>query len=189
MARQPGCGWLRHLRRDLADLRAPAGADARARRRGQPRVPARRLHRHRRCVCRRRHVRGCVPHRPRCGLARARRSSLPRHRAAVPSRLQGLPRVGMDPEARRRRRPAPFGCDGRRRGLRPRRIDDPHGAGVPGVTVRRLRLPRAVDRHGPQTRRGSRRVRPRALRAGVRQGLPAGRLRPHHVLRLPPRHG
>ena len=59
----------------------------------------------------------------------------------------------------------------------------------PVVTVRRLRLPRGVDRHRAPARVGSRRRRPRAIRGGVGQGLPAGRLRPRHVLRLPPRHG
>ena len=38
-----------------------------------------------------------------------------------------------------------------------------------------------LDRHRPEARRRSRRRRPGALRGGVGQGLPAGRLRPRHA--------
>ena len=41
----------------------------------------------------------------------------------------------------------------RRRRLRPRRVDDPHGAGLPGLDVHRHRRPPRVDRGGPRARR------------------------------------
>ena len=52
----------------------------------------------------------------------------------------------------------------RRRRLRPRRLDDPDGAGVPGLDVRRLRLPRGLDRDRPRAGRGGRRRRARRVR-------------------------
>ena len=77
----------------------------------------------------------------------------------------------------------------RRRRLRPRRLDDPDGGGVPGVDVRRLRLPRRVDRAARQ----------RAEEAGVGDRvhfevapaarLPRDGLRPRRDVRLPARHG
>ena len=48
--------------------------------------------------------------------------------------------------ARRRRREARGRRARRRRRLRPRRLDDPDGAGLPGLALRRDRLPRRVDR-------------------------------------------
>ena len=61
------------------------------------------------------------------------------------------------------------GRDGRRCRLRPWRVDDPDGAGVPGLDLRRLRLPRGLDRdRAPAGGRGWR-ERPRPLRG--RPGL------------------
>ena len=54
--------------------------------------------------------------------------------------------------ARRRGREARARREGRRRRLRPRRVDDPDGPGVPELDVRRLRLPRRVDRDGARAR-------------------------------------
>ena len=48
--------------------------------------------------------------------------------------------------AGRRRRAAPAWRAGGRRRLRPRRFDDPDGRRVPELDVRRLRLPRRLDR-------------------------------------------
>ena len=76
---------------------------------------------------------------------------------------------------------------GRRR-LRARRLDDPDGEGVPGLAVRRLRLPRGVHRGCAPARRGRRRDRSRALRGRARERL-HGHLRPRHHVRLPARHG
>ena len=42
------------------------------------------------------------------------------------------------------------GIAGGRHRLRPRRLHHPHGPGLPGVDLRRLRPPRRVDRGGPQ---------------------------------------
>ena len=82
-------------------------------------------------------------------LARARRRPLRRHASASSGRATPhAPRRRVDPGARRRRREARARRDGRRRRLRPRRLDDPHGPGVPELDVRRLRLPRRLDRDG-----------------------------------------
>ena len=51
--------------------------------------------------------------------------------------------------ARRRRREALGGRPRRRHRLRPRRLDDPDGQGLPGVAVRRIGLPRGLDRSRP----------------------------------------
>ena len=67
--------------------------------------------------------------------------------------LQRAPDRRVDPGARRRRGAAARGHPRRRHRLRPRRLDDPDGAGVPGVDVRRLRLPRGLDRGGAARRR------------------------------------
>jgi len=102
------------------------------------------------------------PHRRRARLARAQRRRAHRVRALLPARPPGQPGVRVAARARRRRRPAPQRGTGRRRGMRPRGLDRPHGGCVPGLDVPRLRLPRWVDRHGPasdsagwQGRRGS----------------------------------
>ena len=62
--------------------------------------------------------------------------------------------------ARRRGRQARARRPGRRHRLRPRRLDDHHGAGLPELDVRRLRLPRGLDRDGPAAGAGRRRRRP-----------------------------
>ena len=72
--------------------------------------------------------------------------------------VQRPPADRVDPRARRRRGQARGGRHGRRRRLRPRRVDDPAGAGVPERDVRRLGLPRGVDRGRPRARRGGRGV-------------------------------
>ena len=53
--------------------------------------------------------------------------------------------------------------------------------GSSATTTTRRRSTRRAARAAEAGGRG-----PRAIRGGVRQGLPAGRLRPHHLLRLPP---
>ena len=45
------------------------------------------------------------------------------------------------------------GAQGRRPRLRPRLLDDPDGAGVPELDLRRLRLPRGLDRDRPRSGR------------------------------------
>ena len=82
------------------------------------------------------------------------------------------------------------GAHGRRRRLRPRLVDDPDGAGVPELDVRRLRLPRGLDRDRAQAGRGGRRRRPRARsRRAPPPTHPGRRLRPRDDVRLPARHG
>src|SRR3954471_17926447 len=58
----------------------------------------------------------------------------------------------------------------RRRRLRARRLDDPDGAGVPELHLRRLRLPRRLDRGRAAGGGTRRRRRPRDVRGGVREG-------------------
>ena len=79
--------------------------------------------------------------------------------------------AGMASGAHRRRREAGTRRHGRRRRLRPRRVDDPHGAGVPGLDVHRHRRPCRVDRHGPHTRARRGRRRSRDLRGGGRHRI------------------
>ena len=83
------------------------------------------------------------------------------------------------------------GAQGRRRRLRPRRVDDGDGAGVSRSSrVLRLRLPRAVDRDGARSAPREAGVADRVhVRGRQRQGLPGARLRPGLLLRLPARHG
>ena len=63
-------------------------------------------------------------------LARAFAVPVPRHRALLPSRLQRQSGLELDSRARRRRGEAEERREGRRRRLRPRRLDDPDGAGL-----------------------------------------------------------
>ncbi len=93
------------------------------------------------------------------------------------------------PCARRGRGEARGGRARRRHRLRPRRVDDRHGAGVPGQHVRRLRLPRAVDRGGPARRRARGGRRPRDVRGRGRDGVRRRAVRPRLRLRRPARHG
>ena len=97
--------------------------------------------------------------------------------------------AGVDPGARGRRGEARARRAGGRRRLRPRDLDDPDGRGLPAVHVRRLRLPRGVDREGPPPRRHGRRRGPRAVRARHGDRLPGLGLRPRGLLRRPARHG
>ena len=103
VAERPGGGRLRHLRPGDEDLHAAARAGARARRRGEPVLPLRRvpgLH-----VARPRRAedpRG-VHERRRRRLARAPPRSVRGHRALLPPGLQRAPRRRVDPGARRRR--------------------------------------------------------------------------------------
>ena len=75
--------------------------------------------------------------------------------------------------ARRRRRQARAGRrDGRRRRLRPRRVHDPDGPGVPGLHVPRARLPRGFGHRRPAAGRRGRRGRPGPLRGRRRHRAP-----------------
>ncbi len=84
----------------------------------------------------------------------------------------GAPRRRVDSGARRRQGEARSRRARRRRRLRPRRLDDPHGGGLPEVDVRRLRLPRGVDRLGaPAWPRRPVVRRSREVRGRHRQGV------------------
>ena len=193
VAAQPGRRRLRRVRRARATrYTAVRRARAGARRRGQPVLHPRRL-RLGRLALRRRgaHPRGVQA--PATGMGwhehdhrlfrGTERFFKPGYRAHLVA--EWIPALdGVAGEARARRQ-------GRRRRLRPRRLDDHHGRGVPELRVLRLRLPRRVDRAAPASarrRRASRtavdvrgRQRPRTSRAT--------RLRPRMRLRLPARHG
>ena len=86
------------------------------------------------------------PERRRLRLARARPRRPRGLRALLPPELQRPPRRRVAARARRRRRQARARGARRRRRLRPRRLDDPDGPGVPELDVRRLGLPRRLDR-------------------------------------------
>ena len=90
-----------------------------------------------------------VPHRRGPGLARAGRRGLRRLRAVLRARLPGQPGPVLDPGAGRRRGQAAPRRQGRRCRLRSRRVHQDHGRGVPGLGVRRLRLPRPGRSSGP----------------------------------------
>ena len=113
------------------------------------------------------HGGGADGRRVRLARARARR---PRGlRAVLPARLQREPDRRVAAGARRRRREARARRSRRRRRLRPRRVDDPDGAGVPAVDVRRLRLPRGLDRDRTRAGADGGAGRPRPLRDGSRR--------------------
>ena len=165
VAERTGRGRLRRVRPRERPLHAPAGAGARADRRGQPGVPAR-----------------VLPDRPRFGdrfaphhrgrrdrrgrrLARAQPQRLRGLRAVLPPGIQRQPARLVAAGARRRRRQARAGSVGRRRRLRARLVDDPDGEGVPELDLRRLRLPRRLDRD--RTGAGARRPAPATRRFEV----------------------
>ena len=112
-----------------------------------------------------------------------------RLRALLPARLQREPDRVVVAGARRRRRAAGTrGARGRRR-LRAWRLDDPDGQGVPGLELRRLRLPRGLDRDGAGARTRGGVERARALRRRARGRVRRRGLRPGDDVRLPARHG
>ena len=95
----------------------------------------------------------------------------------------------VDSRARRRRGEARARREGRRRRLRARRLDDPHGEGLPELAFVGFDYHEAsIERAREAAERGRRR-RPRHLRGRDREGLPGHRLRPRVRLRLPARHG
>ena len=133
-----------------------------------------------------------VAHRRGRRLARAQPRRPRRLRAVLPPRLQRQPRRRV---AARRSTASSSGSQrgarGRRRRLRPRRVDDPDGAGVPELDVRRLRLPRGLDRdRAPRAPREAGRRRTGSASRSRRPPAYAGeRLRPRDDVRLPARHG
>ena len=155
-----------------------------------PVVPARRVPRRHRAAARRAEDHRGVPQRPRRRLARARRRPVRRHRALLPPRLQRQPGAGVAAGARRRRRQAAARRQGRRRRLRPRRFDDPDGAGVPALAVLRLRLPRRRRSSGRGARRTKAGVADRArFEVASAKEFPGVGYDLVTLLRLPARHG
>ena len=151
VAERAGGRRVRRVRPRHRPLRVPAEQAVALTDEIEPRLPARLLPDRARLRARLPQDRRGGHDRRRLRLARARPRRARRLRAVLPARLQREPRRGVAPRARRRGREARARRDGGRRRLRPRRLDDADGPGVPGVDVRRLRLPRGVDR----TRRAS----------------------------------
>ena len=176
---------------DTRPLHAAARAGARAGRRDEPGVPARRLPDRARLGARRAADRRGGPQRRGRRLARARRTTS--SRAASGSSGPATTPTSCRPGCRRSTassRSSSAGALGGRRRLRARRLDDPDGAGLPALDVRRLRLPRRLDRDGARS------ARPRpawpiacASRSRRRAGVHRQRLRPRDDVRLPARHG
>ena len=150
MAQQPGGERLRGVRPRRRHVPAAAGAGDGARGREQPGVRARRVPDRRGDGQGRGADHRALPDRRRLRLARAPPGSLRRHRAVLPPRLPGEHRPLVASRARRCRGEARGGGARRRHRLWARRVDDRHGPGVPEQHVRRLRLPRGVDRDGPR---------------------------------------
>ena len=169
--------------RPMATLHAAARAGRRARRRDEPGVPARRLP-----------ARSRRPSRDEPSITEAFRTGggLGWHEhshgsSTAPSGSSGpatpptwsadwIPALdGVEAKLQ-------AGATRRRRRLRPRRLDDPHGAGVPELAVRRLRLPRGVDRDRARAR-APRRASPTACasRSPAAKDLPGRGLRPRRV--------
>jgi hypothetical protein len=110
---------------------------------------------------------------PRGGVARTPSRPVRRHRAVLPPGLRRQPDVVLDPRPGGHPGQARGRGPRRRRGLRSWRFHSVDGGGVSAVGVRRLRLPRGVDRaRAPRPRRpdwkaacGSRSPRPSSIRA------------------------
>ena len=167
------------------DGRRPLPRSTRSRRSPSPTSPARPTSSagSRRCCAATRILptgRRGVPHRRGHRLARARPRPVPGHRAVLPSRLPRQPGAAPgSPPSTASRRSSSAGAQGRRRRLRPRRLDHHPGAGVPGVA-----------RSGASTTTRARSTRParRPPRPGVADRvtfevasgprLPGHRLRP-----------
>ena len=140
-------------------------------------------------IDRRRQAPRRVPRRRRPQLGRSPPVPVPRHRVVLPARLPRVPDLDVDPRARRRRstkleagaRVADVGCG--------------HGA---SVVVMADAYPKSTihgfDFHAPsiETRKAraeeAGRRGPHRVRGRDREGL-SGNVRPHLLLRLPPRHG
>ncbi len=188
VAARAGRRRVRHLRpRDGRVLTHPR-AGLLSRRPERPR-PARGVpHRARLPARRTAHHRG-VPDRRGSRLARARRRRLRRVRRVLPARLRHRAGAELDPRTGGRRREADGRGAGRRRRLRPRVVVGAARPGLPAEHGRRPRLPRAVDRAGPEEGRGGGRRGPGHVRGGHRADPRGHRLRPGDHLRLPARHG
>ena len=109
-------------------------------------------------------------------LARAPPRPLRGDGALLPAGLPRQPGRGVAAGPRRGgRAPGGRGARGRHR-VRPRRLDDPDGPGVPGVHVRRVRLPRGLGGGGAPRGRARGGGRPRdASRSRRRRISPAAR--------------
>ena len=156
------------------------------RRRGQPRLHDRRLllaggRLRRRAEARPRPSR---PARASAGASTATACSAASSGSSAPATGRTRRRVAAG--ARRRGGQARARRQGGRRRLRPWRVDDDHGEGVPELGVRRHRLPRCLDRaragssQAASATSASRRRARRTTRA---------RLRPRDHVRCPARHG
>ena len=171
----------------------PLQPDARAgdgvRGEGQPGLSRRRLRPRRRDDRGPAQGRGGLPQRRRRRLGRQQRLPVLRRRRVLPAGLRQRHRAGLAAGARGHDAEAAGRRQGGRRRLRRRLLDPADGRGLPEEQLRRLRLPRPVDRAGQRPRQGARPGRPGPLRDRAGQGDRRARLRPHHHVRLPARHG
>ena len=111
------------------------------------------------------------------------------HRALLPAGLSRASRGRVAARPRWRRPEARgWGYGGGCR-VRAWGVNGHYGAGVPGVSLFRLRLSCPLHCHGDATRQRRRGRRPCDIRAGNRQGLPWPGLRSHLLFRLSPRYG
>ena len=133
--------------------------------------------------------RGGVQDRSRRRLARARRRGLRRLRAVLPPGLPGQPGAGLDPGTRWRRGQARGRREGRRRRLRPRRVDVLLAEQFPSRTLWAATTTRSRSSSrasGPPTPASADRI---AFEVGERAGFRGRGLRPGRDVRLPARHG
>ena len=192
VAQRPGGRRLRRLRPRQRPLHAAARAGGRAHRRGQPGLPAR-----------------VLPDRARLG-ASTRRGS-PRRRAAatgvgwhehVPRRARGLravlpARLQREPRRRTGCRRSTASSRSSSAGATVADVGCGHGASTilmaqafPSSTLRRLRLPRRLDRDRARARgRGGRRRTACASTRLAAAAYTGDGLRPRDDVRLPARHG
>ncbi len=162
VAVQPGGERLRQLRRGQRALHAPARAGDGARPGGQPGVRPRRLPARDRADQGRAEDRRRVSQRRGRRLARARpRPVRGTERFFRPGYAANLVTAGSPRSMASRTKLRAGRARGRRR-LRPRRLDDPHGGGLPAIRVRRLRLPRRLDRAAHATAAAHARASPTA---------------------------
>ena len=123
-------------------------------------------------LCRRGPPCGGVPQRHGPALERSRPSSLRRHGRFFRRWLPSAPGGRLAPRARGRRREAGGGGARGGRRLRPWRLDDHHGRGLPGFDICGLRHPCGRDRARPRSGGRGGRLGADAVRGGGRGRVP-----------------
>ena len=189
MGARPGRQRLRRLRARRGAFQPDARTGDGVRGEGQPGLSRRRLRSQRRHGRGPAQGRGRLPQRRRSRLGRQLRLPVLRRRRVLPAGLRQRRCAGLAAGARRHAAAPAGGREGGRRRLRRRFLHPVDGRGFPEQQLRRLRLPRPVDRTGERPCPVARPCRPGQLRDRRGQGDRRARLRPHHHVRLPARHG